>query len=211
MKFVALIALALALAAGCGSAAGSPSPSASVAASIAPSVAASTAPSMAPSVSAPAASVGADGLPHDDPDLEARLPSVVDGSPLAVFSVGPLTVAGNPGADPIKDLAKELGDGSGNFGLAFANDPSTPTFNLFALRVPGATSGELLARYGLLTVADTAGATSETVTLGGKEVLHVTSPGNEIGDVWIYATGDTVFGVQAGSADQAGALLVLLP
>jgi hypothetical protein len=120
-------------------------------------------------------------------------------------------VAGNPGADPVKGLANELGDGSGNFGLAFANDPATPTFNLFALRVPGATSGELLTRYGQLTVADTAGATSETVTLGGKEVLHVTAPGNEIGDVWIFATGDTVFGVQAGSADQAGELLALLP
>jgi hypothetical protein len=203
------IALAIALVAGCGSAAGSASASASLAPSVAPSVAVSPAATASSSGPAPSASVVA--LPHDDAALEGRLPSAVNGSPLVVFSVGPITVAGNPGADPVKDLAKALGDGSGNFGLAFANDPTSPTFNFFALRVPGAETDALLTRYGELTVADTAGATSESVALGGKQVMHVTSPGNPIGDVWIYAIDDTVFGVQAGSADQASELLALLP
>jgi hypothetical protein len=192
----ALVALALVVLAGCGGAASpSPSPTAGAASS--------------PLAAAPSASVA--GLPHDDPGLEARLPREVDGQALAIFSVGPISVAGNPGADPVKDLAKEIGDGTGDFGLAFANNPLAPSYNIFALRVPGAEAGELVTRYGQLTVADTTGAKAESVTIGGKETLHVTAPSNPIGDVWIYATGDTLFGVQAGSAERATALLALLP
>jgi hypothetical protein len=192
----ALVALALVVLAGCGGAApASPSPT----------------PSAASLPSAAAASASIAGLPHDDPGLEARLPREVDGQALAIFSVGPISVAGNPGADPVKDLAKEIGDGTGDFGLAFANNPLAPTYNIFALRVPGAEPAELVTRYGELTVADTTGAKAESVTIGGKETLHVTAPSNPIGDVWIYATGDTLFGVQAGSPERATALLALLP
>jgi hypothetical protein len=218
MKQLSLIALALALLAGCGTAAGSASPSA---ASVPPSVAPATAsappssapPSAAPSpsVAGPGGSAAVDGLPHDDPGLEARLPSEVDGKPLAVFSVGPISVAGNPGADPVKNLVKEIGDGTGDFGLAFANDPSAPKYNIFALRVPGAESDELVTRYGELTVADTTGSKAETVTIGGKQMIHVTVPFNPVGDVWFYATGDTLFGVQAESRERATTLLALLP
>ena len=149
MKQLSLIALALALLAGCGTAAGSASPSvASVAPSVAPATA-SAPPSSAPPSAAPSPSVAGpggsgvvDGLPHDDPGLEARLPSVVDGKPLTTFSVGPISVAGNPGADPVKNLVKEIGDGTGDFGLAFANDASAPSYNIFALRVPGADPDE---------------------------------------------------------------------
>ena len=209
MKQLSLIALALALLAGCGTAAGSASPSA---ASVAPSVAPATAsapPSSAPSSAAPSPSVA--GLPHDDPGLEARLPSEVDGKPLTIFSVGPISVAGNPGADPVKNLVKEIGDGTGDFGLAFANDASAPKYNIFALRVPGAEPDELVTRYGELTVADTTGSKAESVTIGGKQMIHVTVPFNPVGDVWIYATGDTLFGVQAESPERATALLALLP
>jgi hypothetical protein len=218
MKQISLIALALALLAGCATAAGSASPSA---ASVAPSVAPATAsapptsapPSAAPSAAAsgPGGSGAVDGLPHDDPGLEARLPNEVDGKPLTTFSVGPISVAGNPGADPVKNLVKEIGDGTGDFGLAFANDASAPSYNIFALRVPGADPDKLVTRYGELTVADTTGSKAETVTIGGKQLIHVTVPFNPVGDVWIYATGDTLFGVQAGSPERATSLLALLP
>ncbi|HET9435418.1 MAG TPA: hypothetical protein VFO50_01045 [Candidatus Limnocylindrales bacterium] len=206
----ALVALALVVLAGCGGTA-SPSPSASAVASASAAPASAAAPSSAPSVAGPGGSGIVDRLPHDDPGLEARLPREVDGQALAIFSVGPISVAGNPGADPVKDLAKEIGDGTGDFGLAFANNPLAPSYNIFALRVPGAEAAELVRRYGELTVADTTGAKAESVTIGGKEMIHVTVPFNPIGDVWIYATGDTLFGVQAGSPERATALLALLP
>ena len=150
-------------------------------------------------------------LPHDDPALEARLPDEFGGSKLFKISVGPVSSAGNPGAEPVKALVDEIGDGTGNFGLAFANDPTKPTFNFFALRVPGAPSAQLVERYAALTVADTRGAESENVTVGGKPVTHVTAPGNPIGDVWFYAADDTLFGVQTGTAENAAELLALLP
>jgi hypothetical protein len=150
-------------------------------------------------------------LPHDDPALEARLPDEFDGKPLFKISVGPVSSVNNPGAEPVKALVDEIGDQTGDFGLAFANDPTVGTYNYFALRIPGADSTKLVERYAALTVADTRGAESESVTLAGKQVTHVTAPGNPIGDVWFYAIGDSLFGVQAGSPEQAAELLALLP
>ena len=152
-------------------------------------------------------------LPHEDPALEARLPDTVDGNPLFTLSVGPVASAGNEGAEPVKKLVSEIGDGTGNFGLAFANDPSATAdpFNYFALRIPGAPTAQLVDRYAALTVADTRGAESEQVPVAGKQVTHVTAPGNPIGDVWFYGIGDTLFGVQAKSPEKAAALLALLP
>ena len=150
-------------------------------------------------------------LPHDDPELEAQLPSEFGGAELFKLSVGPISSAGNAGAEPIRTLADDIGDGTGNFSLAFANDPTDPTYNLFALKIPGAASTELLERYTGLTVADTAGSTVDQLTIGGKDVVHVTAPGNPIGDVFFYAVGETIFGVQAGSEDDAAELVALLP
>jgi hypothetical protein len=164
-------------------------------------------PSLAPSASSNLV------IPHEDPALEARLPVSFEGNTLFKLSVGPISSAGNEGAEPVKKLASELGDGSGNFSLAFANDPTATAdpFNYFALRIPNAPSAQLVERYAALTVADTRGAESEQVTVAGKQVTHVTAPGNPIGDVWIYAIGDTLFGVQASTPDKAAALLALLP
>ena len=152
-------------------------------------------------------------VPHEDPALEARLPAEFEGKPLFKLSVGPISSAGNEGAEPVKRLASEIGDRTGNFSLAFANDPTATAdpFNYFALRIPGAPSAQLVERYAALTVADTRGAESEQVTVAGKQVTHVTAPGNPIGDVWFYAVGDTLFGVQARTPDKAAALLALLP
>jgi hypothetical protein len=82
---------------------------------------------------------------------------------------------------------------------------------LFALRIPGAESKTLLERYTALTVADTPGSETDSVTLAGKTVTNVTAPSNPIGDVWFYVGGDTLFGVQAGSEADAEKLLALLP
>ncbi len=172
---------------------------------------ATSAPSAAPSVAGGASPSSALALPHDDPALEAELPDEFGGARLFKLSVGPISSAGNQGAEPIRTLADQIGDGTGNFSLAFANDPAAPTYNLFALRVPGADSNELLEEYTGLTVADAAGSETDQVSIGGKSVIRVTAPNNPIGDVWFYAIQDTIFGVQAGSEADATELIELLP
>jgi hypothetical protein len=148
-------------------------------------------------------------IPHDDPGLEALLPSEVDGTALLKLSVGPVSSLGVAGAQGLKDVADEIGDGSGNFGLAYAGDPAG-AFNLFALRIPGAESSELLTQFAQMTLAETLGGKVESAELGGRDLVHVIDPVSEIGDVWFYAKGDTLLGVQAGSASEATDLLALL-
>ena len=214
MRITSLAALTLVAAvavAGCDTGSASSAPedaSGTVASPSTPPTSSSGPKSLAPSPSAGLV------LPHEDPALEARLPDEFEGKKLFKISVGPISSAGNEGAEPVKKLADEIGDGTGNFSLAFANDPTArdaAVYNYFALRIPGAPSAQLVERYAALTVADTRGAESEQQTVAGKQVTHVTAPGNPIGDVWIYAIGDTLFGVQAHSPEQAAALLALLP
>ena len=216
---LAAVLLAIVSVAACGGSA-TPSPSGSAATS--PSSASSPSddasvvvpsPSASPSSPPDQGSAAPSGLvlPHEDPELEGRLPDSVDGTTLFKLSVGPVASVGNLGAEPVRTLANEIGDGSGNFGLAFANDPTTGTFNLFALRIPGAEPGELLDQYTGLTVADTPGAETDQLSLAGKTVVHVSAPGNPIGDVWFYTVGDTLYGVQTGSEADAAKLLALLP
>ena len=209
---VALVGLATLAVAGCGGGSESAPPSGIASASGGTPASPAPSSSSGPQSLAPSASSNL-VVPHEDPALEARLPDSFDGKTLFKLSVGPVSSAGNEGAEPVKRLASEIGDGTGNFGLAFANDPTATAdpFNYFALRIPGAPSGQLVERYAALTVADTRGAESEQVTVAGKQVTHVTAPGNPIGDVWFYAIGDTLFGVQARSAEKAAVLLALLP
>lgn len=171
---------------------------------------ASTTPGDVPASAAPSLLPSGLVLPHEDPDLEARLPDSVDGVPMRKLSVGPISSAGNVGAEATRALADEIGDGSGNFSLAYA-DTAAGGFNVFALRIPGASTDELVERYTALTVADRPGAETDQLTLAGKTVVHVSAPGNPIGDDWFYAVGDTLFGVQAGSEADAEKLLALLP
>jgi hypothetical protein len=150
-------------------------------------------------------------VPHDDPGLEALLPDEVDGQKLFKLSVGLVSSATNEGAAAMRQLAKEIGDGTGNFGLAYAGDAVNQKFNLFAVRVPGAEPSKLLTEYARLTLASTAGGTTESDTLGGRSLVHIIDPGSQIGDVWFYAKGDTLLGVQAGSPEMATKLLALMP
>jgi hypothetical protein len=147
-------------------------------------------------------------IPHDDPALEALLPDEVDGTKLLKISVSPIS-AGAAGAQSMKALAERIGDGSGSFGLAYAGDPGGD-FNLFALHIPGADPSDLLTQFSQMTLAETIGGSVEAATLGDRDVVHIIDPVSEIGDVWVFAKGDTMLGVQAGSATQAAELIALL-
>jgi len=201
--------VAAVLIAACGSAA-TPAPAGSTAA-LPPSAAVTPSPSGGSRSPSPRPSATPKlVVPHDDPELEKLLPDKVDGVTLMKLSVGPVSSVGVSGAQAIKDAAKQIGDGSGNFGLAYAGDPKG-TFNTFALRIPGASSSALLTSFAQMTLAETPGGKAESATLGGRSLVHIIDATSQIGDVWFYALGDTLYGVQAGSATQATKLLALLP
>jgi hypothetical protein len=166
-------------------------------------------PGASPSKPKPSASQAL-AIPHEAPKLEALLPDEVDGAKLTKLSVGPVSSIGVAGAQGIKDVAKQIGDGSNNFGLAYAGDPAGK-FNLFVLQIAGAKPAALMTSFAQMTLAETPGGKVESAHLGGRDLVHVIDPLSQIGDVWFYATGDTLFGVQAGSPDQATKLLALLP
>jgi hypothetical protein len=205
------VIVAVAVAA-CASSAGSPPASgpaeSSTSAPAARSQAAST-PGTSPATPRPSSSSGL-VIPHEDAALEALLPDAVEGVELTKLSVGPVSSTGVAGAQGVKDLAKRIGDGSNNFGLAYAGDPAGK-FNLFALKVVGADSSALLTNFAQMTLAETVGGKAEAAHLGDRDLVHIVDPVSTIGDVWFYAKGDTLFGVQAGSPEAATKLLALLP
>ena len=210
---LAVLACLMLAVAACGSAGSSPAGSQALASPGGPAPAPGTTatPTPAPRTPSPRPSPSQKlVVPHDDPELEKLLPDKVDGKTLMKISVGPVSSVGVSGAQGIKDAAKQIGDGSGNFGLAYAGDPDGK-FNLFTLHINGADPSPLLTSFTQMTLAETPGGKAESATLGGRSLVHVIDATSQIGDVWFYAIGDTLYGVQAGSAEAATKLLALLP
>ena len=147
-------------------------------------------------------------LPHDDPDLEALLPDEAKGKTLIKFSIGPQSSTGQTGAQAIKDAVDEIGDGSGNFGVAYAGDPEG-TFNLFTLRIQGADPSELLTAFARIALTETPGGQVEAGQLGGRDVVHVIDP-IASHDVWFWADGDLLRGVEAATVRDATDLMALV-
>ena len=147
-------------------------------------------------------------LPHDVPDLEALLPAEAKGKTLIKFSIGPQSSTGQTGAQGIKDAVEEIGDGSGNFGVAYAGDPEG-TFNLFALRIQGADPSELATAFARIALTETPGGEIEAAQLGGRDVVHVIDPISSH-DVWFWADGDLLRGVEAKTVRDATELMALL-
>jgi hypothetical protein len=199
---VALVAITVIVAA-CGSS-GTPAPGGSIAPSATPSVAATPRPSAS---ARPSASVEV-VIPHDDPDLEALLPGEAQGKALNKFSIGPQSTSGAAGAQGIKDAVKSIGDGSGNFGLAYAGDPDGD-FNLFTLQIQGADPSALLTAFARIALTETPGGKAETAHIGGRDVVHIVDPVSQ-NDTWFWADGDTLRGVQASTAADATELLGLI-
>src|SRR5262245_56483415 len=178
-----LACLVLAVAA-CGSA-GATAPAQALASPGGPAPAPATTPSPTPPSHSPSPRPSPSQklvVPHDDPDLEKLLPDKVDGKTLMKISVGPVSSVGVSGAQGIKDAAKLIGDGSGNFGLAYAGDPDGK-FNLFTLHINGAKPSPLLTSFTQMTLAETPGGKAESATLGGRSLVHVIDPTSQIGDV----------------------------
>jgi hypothetical protein len=207
MRSISLVVAAVAvLVAACG-VAGSPAPGGSVSApSASPPASVAAAATASPSAASPKPSASV-VIPHDDPGLEALLPDEADGKQLNKFSVGPQSSNGQ-GAQGIKDAVKTIGDGSGNFGVAYAGDPDGE-FNLFTLRIQGADPSALLTAFARIALTETPGGKAESARLGDRPVVHIIDPVS-MNDVWFWAEGDLLRGVQAKSAGQATELLALI-
>jgi len=146
-------------------------------------------------------------LPHDARDLEALFPDSVDGRPLGKLSIGRPTIEGMVGTTSDLDaFADALGVELTDFEIAFANDPTamatgTPVFNYMAFRVAGVTGGSLVEAYERLTPATEVDAVAARATIDGREVVWVRMPYNPVPNIWFWAEGDVLVGIQA--ADQA--------
>ena len=195
------------------SAAPSASPVASEAAIASPVPSATTEPSAtavptattAPSAStAPAASPSV-GIPNQDTNLEALLPSAYQGVKLQKISVkGSQYLSAN---SDLTKVVSQLGLTAADVSVAIAGsaDKNAPTFA--AVRFAGADSGKLQQVFQAAIIAS--GAVVTPVNVGGKDVLETKDKSGEI--TYFYVRNDVVLGASGKDAATAAAGLALLP
>ncbi len=196
--------------AACGGSASS-SPAASSAAPAAPTDApASVAPTVASSPAANAS--GGVELPHGAPELEATLPDKIHDATLVKFSLGKDDLGTNAGVAALTDAITAAGGDPASVQLAVANDAPAGTVNLIALRGDGVDGAALVTAYADTAISTGQSTSSSTSTVGGKAVTRLVSPAaNPVGDLWIYAVGDTLYGVQSKDEALAAEVLAQLP
>ena len=152
-------------------------------------------------------------FPSEVKDLEARLPSQVNGVTLVKYSwTGPDFMASGSATQDVQDLLNQLGKQPADISVAFAGDPNGDLdVNIGAFRVGGAAADALLGAF----LASIQKASPEDqfnpLSLGGKNVTQVVDPGDDAATVYVYASGDTLFYVQSGDKALAAATLLVLP
>jgi len=213
------IVLSLSLAA-CGGTAISPSAPPSLGPSVAPSVtpatpvASAATPSSSSALASPAASIA---VPHGAPALELSLPRAFHGKPLFLLSFGPTELAASPAVESFNAIIKAAGGDVTKAGFAVANDStssaggSSNTFNTFAVSGAGGDGAKLVTAYVASAIASGESVSSSKATLGGKAVTRIKSKDSTVGDSWVYAIDDIMYGVQATDEALAAELIGLLP
>ncbi len=176
------------------------SPSASDVESASPSSSASASTSAGPSASGSAVAA-----PHVDPELEARLPSVVNGITLEKASMAANDFMGGDGMEEFQALLQATGAQAEDVTIGVA---SSPDLSVAALRVAGAEAQSFLQNAVQAVVSENPGSTSTTVDIAGRQVVRVSASG---GDSYFIAVGDTVYQVDTDDAAQAAAAIGLLP
>jgi hypothetical protein len=137
---------------------------------------ASQAPSAAPPSPSPAASPSPTPVSHVAPDLEARLPSSVDGTTLAIDSVtGAIALGTDATSQALIAALADLGKTADDLQIARARDPAEERpIRLYAFRVTGVEAGlaEIVADA-LLANTELAPELSQ-VTIAGVPVTKLT-------------------------------------
>jgi hypothetical protein len=183
-------------------------------ATAAPSAAApSAAPSVPPSPEAsasPAASAAADasgalpsiGIPHQDPALEALLPTTFGGVTLQKLSVKGAQLLGQ---DPtFQKAVTDLGLTAADVSLASAEGAAV---QFVAIRFAGADSGKLLQVF--QAASQQQGGVVTSVNVGGKDVIKTQDKSGNLS--YFYVRNDVVLGVSAKSDAEAAPALQVFP
>jgi hypothetical protein len=224
VPYVAVALLGLVIAACSGSSA-TPSPttaappsvaSASPSASAAPSSSAAPSGSSLPSIALPSGSGAfpSFSLPHEDPALEAVLPSSINGAQLQKGSfkgAGFVQGAGN-NAKQFTDFLGALGKSPNDVSFAIAVDMSgTFQGSVGAFRVAGADQGQLMTAFTAAAKQGASGAQVTQANVGGKDVTKIVDPTDTSGAQYVYGKGDTLFLAQAKDDATAATMLQALP
>jgi hypothetical protein len=207
--FAASAAAAVLIAACGGSATAAPSVAApSAAVSVAPSVE----PSPSPAASAAAVASGAlpsIGLPNQDTNLEAMLPSTFNGVTLQKFSMKGAQFLGQDPTSSFNKAVTALGLTTADVSVAIATDPTSKTAVTFAaIRFAGADSSKLLQVFQAASV--TAGTVVSAANVGGKDVIK-TKDTTGASFSYFYVRNDVVLGVTAPDDAAAAPALQVLP
>lgn len=145
-------------------------------------------------------------------ELEALIPDTVGDLTLTKFSMRGNDFLLTPGSDAatikfIQDLGVAPTDISMAFGLGSSAD--TGDLYVFVVRAAGADSSALVAAFTTAMNPDGSSAVEwSTVSLGGKQVQAATG---DVGEIYVYAKGDTVFWVIASGQASAEEALRGLP
>jgi hypothetical protein len=181
--------------------AASPAATEAAVASTAPAPSDTPAASTAPGASGAVPSIG---VPNQDTNLEALLPSTFAGAALQKMSVKGSQYLGS--SPELSKAVTELGLTSADVSVAIAGSTGTgPTF--VAVRFAGADSGKLLQVFQAASVASGEAVTPANVA--GKDVLKTTDKAGAI--TYFYVHNDVVLGVTAKDEATAAAGLALLP
>jgi len=151
----------------------------------------------------------ATGVSHAAPDLEAMLPSRVDGDRLAKGSTtGAVVFGGDAFSRELRTFLAARGRSPAD--LRFANAQSAALgVETGVFQVKGI-AGTALARAIVAASRPNApGLTAQPGTLDGKAVTKVVYPGGQV--LYLYPHGDLVFYVGTQSEAQAGKVVALLP
>ena len=164
----------------------------------------SAVPSVAPSASAPVIS-------HVAPDLEAILPSVVEGTTLVSQSVsGDTTLKEGAGSQSLIASLAKLGKTGADLQIAEAHDPAGKLLvRLYAFRVKNVKPADLeSAIIASWMAAATDKPTPSDVTLGGQKFTKV-AYSSGVSD-YLYGTGAVVIDIETSDESLVAKVLALI-
>ncbi len=174
-----------------------------------PAATASPTPTEAPSVAVPSPSTS--DILHGAPELEALLPTSFRGEPVMTFSMDAAGISESGAGPALFPLVDAAGGDHTKMGFAYASTGETTTFNLIVMAGGGIDGQKLVDAYAGDAVATGESLSSSSVTLGGRTVTRLVSPAsNPLGDLWIFAVGDVMYGVQSKDETIASELIGLL-
>ncbi len=203
-------------------------PSASPSSTIAASQPASVAPTTAATPSAAATPSGSEvaipsfELPNSAPELLALLPDKIGdipsfpGAELSMNGKDFVEQGGDQGNQEFVDFLDRLGASTDDVSVAsktYVADATNPTdaSAIFAFRVEGAESGQLLSEMQTAMASDDDTVTWSADTVGGKSVQVAETSQTAGAKTYLYVVNDIVFAVIASDDQIAGDALGQLP